>query len=88
MYRDGYAELSDIERALRSDPDFARDIEELRKEMRALPASRFTVEAATMQRFLDGVYAGFGGARAWALGAGVDAGDLDRMRSDLLEPAG
>ena len=49
-FRDGYTELSAIERALRSDPDFAQDIEALRKEMRALPASRFQNNPALLAR--------------------------------------
>jgi protein-tyrosine phosphatase len=65
---------------IRNDPTYSAG-------MSKVPASRFTVEADTMERFLDGVHAGFGGARAWALGAGVAPDDLDRMRSDLLEPA-
>jgi protein tyrosine/serine phosphatase len=66
---------------IRNDPAYSAG-------MSKVPASRFTVEAATMERFLDGLYANFGGAGAWAVGAGVSPDDLDRMRTDLLEPAG
>ncbi|HEX3460875.1 MAG TPA: tyrosine-protein phosphatase [Acidimicrobiales bacterium] len=66
---------------IRNDPTYSAG-------MAKVPASRFTVEAATMERFLEGLQAGFGGARAWAVGAGVAPDALDRMRSDLLEPAG
>jgi protein tyrosine/serine phosphatase len=55
--------------------------------MSKVPASRFTVEAGTMERFLDELHAVFGGARSWAAGAGVPAVDLDRMGEALLEPA-
>ena len=36
-----------------------------------IPASALTVEAATMEGFLDGVDERYGGARQWALAAGV-----------------
>jgi rhodanese-related sulfurtransferase len=64
----------------RSDPKFAA-------RMAELPASRFAVEAVTMERFLDGLYERFGGARSWALEAGVGADAIDAMREHLLEPA-
>ena len=42
-----------------------------------------------MERFLDGSYpTASGGARAWAVGAGVPGEALDRMVDLLLEPAG
>ena len=63
----------------RSDPALA-------DRMATVPASRFSVEAATMQRFLTGLHDQFGGARAWATTAGVPASALDRMASVLLEP--
>jgi hypothetical protein len=66
---------------VRSDPIYSA-------RMTKLPASRFTVEATTMEGFLDGLYAGFGGARSWAIGAGVLPEDMDQMRADLLEPGG
>jgi protein-tyrosine phosphatase len=63
----------------RSDPAFA-------ERMVTLPASRFSVEAATMKRFLTGLRARHGGARSWALSSGVQAEALDRMERTLLEP--
>jgi hypothetical protein len=41
-----------------------------------------------MERFLDHLYEDFGGARAWALEAGVSPGAISNMREHLLEPAG
>jgi len=66
---------------IRTDPTYSAG-------MSKVPASRFTVEAGTMERFLDELHAAYGGARSWALGAGVSPTDLDRMRRVLLEPAG
>lgn len=66
---------------IRNDPAYSAG-------MSKVPASRFTVEAGTMERFLDGLRSDFGGARSWAVGAGLSPGDLDRMRADLLEPGG
>ncbi len=64
----------------RADPDLA-------PRMAKVPPHRFTVEAATMQRFLAVLHEQFGGARAWALSSGVDAEALDRMADLLLEAA-
>jgi len=52
LFRDGRVELSQIERALRSDPELARDVEALRKEMRELDnvASRFPGNPALLNR--------------------------------------
>ena len=58
------------------------------ERMAKVPASRFSVEAPTMEGFLDGLDVPHGGARAWALEAGVPAAALDRMADLLLEPAG
>jgi protein-tyrosine phosphatase len=66
---------------IRNDPAYSAG-------MAKVPDSRFTVEAETMERFLDGLHADFGGARSWAVGAGVSPDDLDRMRADLLEAGG
>jgi len=63
----------------RSDPGFA-------PRMAQVPASRLGVEAATMERFLDGLAVRHGGAREWATGAGVPATTLDAMVEILLEP--
>ena len=64
----------------RAEPGFA-------ERMAKVPPSRFSVEASTMVGFLDGLQARYGGARAWAVGAGVAAEDLDRMADQLLEPS-
>ena len=53
--------------------------------MAKVPPARLSVEASTMEGFLDGLQTRYGGARAWALGAGVAAADLDRMADLLLE---
>lgn len=50
-----------------------------------IPASRFRVDAATMRHFLDGLQARHGGAREWALHAGVRAESLARLAGALLE---
>jgi protein-tyrosine phosphatase len=65
----------------RGDPRFVA-------RMASVPASRFGVEAATMERFLRAVHDRFGGAAAWALGAGVSRSTLAGIESHLLEPAG
>ena len=65
----------------RSDPVIA-------ERMARVPPSRYGVEAETMVRFLAELDARFGGARAWAVSAGVDPGAFDRMEELLLEPAG
>ena len=51
-FREGRGELSQIERGLQSDPDFARDVEALRKEMRDLGnvAQRFPGNPALLSR--------------------------------------
>jgi protein-tyrosine phosphatase len=61
----------------RSDPALAARMDQV-------PASRFGVEARTMERFLADLYHQFGGARAWALASGVGADQLDRMGELLL----
>ncbi len=62
----------------RSDPALA-------ERMATVPASRFAVEAATMEQFLTGLHDQFGGARAWAVDAGVPAATLDRIASILVD---
>ena len=64
----------------KADPEFAR-------RMASVPASRFRVEAPTMDGFLDGLAERHGGARQWALDAGVPAAALDAMVDLLLEPS-
>ena len=51
----------------RSDPAFAA-------RMATVPASRFGVEATTMEGFLDLLHQRFGGAEGWATASGVPAG--------------
>ncbi|HEY7916561.1 MAG TPA: tyrosine-protein phosphatase [Acidimicrobiales bacterium] len=63
----------------RDDPAFA-------SRMAKVPDYRFGVEARSMERFLEGLYEEFGGARAWAVDAGLAPGDLDRMEDLLVEP--
>jgi len=62
-----------------ADPEFA-------ERMAKVPASRLSVEAATMEGFLDQLQVRYGGARSWALAAGVPADALDRVAELLLEP--
>jgi len=67
-----------LDRWRASDPMFA-------ERMASVPTSRFSVEASTMEGFLDGLSEYHGGARAWAVGAGVPEKSLDRMVDLLLE---
>ena len=62
-----------------ADPEFA-------ERMAKVPATRFSVEALTMEGFLDQLQIRYGGAREWALDAGIPAEVLDRMDDLLLEP--
>jgi protein-tyrosine phosphatase len=64
----------------RADPAFA-------ERMAAVPASRFGLEAGTMEGFLTGLRSRYGGAKAWAVAAGVPSEALDQMAGHLLEPA-
>jgi hypothetical protein len=61
---------------------------ELAERMAKVPASRFSVEAATMEGFLAQLQTRYGGARSWALEAGVPSQAIDRMAELLLEPGG
>ena len=63
----------------KAEPGFA-------ERMAKVPPSRFSVEAPTMEGFLEGVASRYGGARAWAVGAGVPEATLDRMADLLVEP--
>jgi protein-tyrosine phosphatase len=63
----------------RADPAFAQ-------RMATVPASRFGVEASTMEGFLTGLQTRFGGARRWAVDAGVPPAALHQMADQLLEP--
>jgi len=58
----------------------------LADRMATVPAYRFSVEAATMERFLGELSSRFGGARTWATASGVPAATLDRMVDLLVEP--
>ncbi len=49
-----------------------------------IPPERVTAEAATMGRFLELLYERHGGARAWALAAGVPPENLDAMAAQLV----
>jgi protein-tyrosine phosphatase len=53
------------------------------QEVRADP--RVTIEAATMERFLDGLDERYGGATGWALSAGIEASTIVALRQCLLE---
>jgi protein tyrosine/serine phosphatase len=48
------------------------------------PASALTVEAATMEGFLDGVDQRYGGARQWALAAGVPYDAVEALSTLLV----
>ena len=63
----------------RADPRFA-------ERVASVPASRFSVEAPTMERFLDELAGRFGGARGWARTAGVPDAALDALPELLLAP--
>lgn len=56
------------------------------EQVRAVPPSRLTVEAATMERFLVRLRARHGGAEAWARAAGADPERLAGLRATLLAP--
>jgi protein-tyrosine phosphatase len=49
-----------------------------------IPASALTVEAATMEGFLDGVDERYGGARQWALAAGVPYDSVEALSTLLV----
>jgi hypothetical protein len=51
-----------------------------------IPASRLSVQASTMERFLAALHERHGGAKDWALAAGVATTSLDRMTALLLGP--
>jgi protein-tyrosine phosphatase len=53
------------------------------QEVRADP--RVTIEAATMERFLDGLDERYGGATGWALSAGIEVATIVALRQCLLE---
>ena len=45
----------------------------------------FTAESRTMEKFLEGLYEKYGGARAWALASGVAAESMDALVATLVE---
>jgi protein-tyrosine phosphatase len=49
-----------------------------------IPASALTVEAATMESFLDGVDQRYGGGRQWALAAGVPYDSVEALSTRLV----
>ena len=63
----------------RSDPVLA-------ERMAAVPASRFGVEADTMDRFLRVLHDRFGGARRWALDCGLSPDAPAALEDLLLDP--
>jgi len=64
-----------------AEPEFAA-------RMATVPASRFSVEASTMEGFLAGLDEQHGGARAWALGSGLSERSLSRIAALLLDDHG
>jgi protein tyrosine/serine phosphatase len=63
---------------LRRDPYYA-------DRMNEMPPSVFVVEASTMESFLDGLEERHGGAREWALGAGIPAAQLEALERLLVQ---
>ncbi len=55
--------------------------------LEGVPRSRLAVEASTMEEFLNGLARYHGGARRWALAAGVEPQVLVRLEQNLLEEA-
>jgi protein tyrosine/serine phosphatase len=54
-------------------------------EIKEVPASRFSVDPAMIDRFLDGLDERYGGARGWAKSVGVSEESLTRLEGGLLE---
>jgi rhodanese-related sulfurtransferase len=55
------------------------------ERMATQPASRYSIDAGSMHGFVRGLHDRFGGARGWALGAGVPEEALDTMVAELTE---
>ena len=70
--------LDRIRARQRSDPETA-------KRMAEAP-HLFAVKAATMETFLGGLHERYGGAREWALAAGVSAAAVDALSEQLVDP--
>jgi protein-tyrosine phosphatase len=66
---------------LRRDPRFGQRLDQV-------PASRLSVQEETIEGFLAGLDQRHGGAKQWALAAGVSKPSLDRLPALLLEPPG
>ncbi len=66
---------------LRRDPVWGTSVAEI-------PPGRVLAEGTTMARFLDLLHERHGGARAWALGAGVPARSLHDMAAQLVDRPG
>lgn len=64
---------------LRRDPLWGQQLDQI-------PASRLTLRHGTMEGFLAQLHQRHGGARQWALDAGLPKPSLDRMTALLLEP--
>ncbi len=64
---------------LRRDPVWGESVAEI-------PPGRVLAEGTTMARFLDLLRARHGGARAWALAAGVPLASLNEMKTQLVAP--
>lgn len=67
-----------IKGRIRRDPRFGERFD-------TIPASALSVAAESMEEFLDGLAVRYGGAREWALQAGVRPEDLDVLEAELLE---
>jgi protein-tyrosine phosphatase len=66
-----------IRARLRRDPVWGERIDQI-------PASRLSVQEGTMDQFLAALHERHGGAKGWALAAGVAPASLDRMSALLL----
>lgn len=75
------ARLDLIVARLRSDPVHGARLDEV-------PTSRLRVEARTMERFLQLLHERHGGARSWAVSAGLPSDTAPALADLLLEPAG
>lgn len=66
-----------IRAGLRRDPVYGQQVDQL-------PAARLLMHGSAMEYFLTELHGKYGGARQWALGAGVTPDSLDRMSTLLL----
>ena len=72
------APMEKIVARLRQDPQWGERLDQV-------PTTRLTVKPATMETFLAGLQQRHGGARQWALSAGLPEAALDRITALLLE---